>query len=166
MKTLTKKSLEEMAKTMYVIPETKLDSIVGAYYNDCFWRCVAYLDSGGSNYNECDAAGYANSYFSSVYGSYSGAYLMSFGSGMVTSDILDYIKMAVKAGTYGNHGLSDYIVMFNTNDISFYSNTNTRHAVVVISANPDGSLNVFDPQIDQFFTISSQEAENTTRAFY
>ena len=30
---------------MKVIPESELNSLVGMYDNDCFWRCVAYVSS-------------------------------------------------------------------------------------------------------------------------
>lgn len=40
MKKLTKQTLDELARTMYVIPESEMDCIIGMYGNDCFWRCV------------------------------------------------------------------------------------------------------------------------------
>ena len=48
---------------MSVIDGELLRSIVGGYKNDCFWRCIAYLDSGGCSYSESDAAKYADSYY-------------------------------------------------------------------------------------------------------
>jgi len=42
MKRLTKKSLDEMARMMSVVPEEGLNNIVGAYDPyDCVWHCLA-----------------------------------------------------------------------------------------------------------------------------
>ncbi|GCB37298.1 hypothetical protein [Bacteroides faecalis] len=50
---------------MSVIDGELLRSIVGGYSNDCFWRCIAYIESGGSSYSESDANSYAEAYFGS-----------------------------------------------------------------------------------------------------
>ena len=47
---------------MSVIDGELLRSIVGGYNNDCFWRCIAYIEHGGC-YTKSDVEGYAESYF-------------------------------------------------------------------------------------------------------
>lgn len=47
---------------MSVIDGELLRNIVGGYKNDCFWRCIAYIESGKSSYSESDAAYFADSY--------------------------------------------------------------------------------------------------------
>ena len=49
---------------MSVIDGELLRSIVGGYDNDCFWRCIAYIEYGGC-YTNSDVDGYAESYFGS-----------------------------------------------------------------------------------------------------
>ncbi len=46
MKKLIKLKLEEMIKTMSVVPKEELSGYVGMYDGDCFWRCVVYLNTG------------------------------------------------------------------------------------------------------------------------
>jgi len=56
MKKLTKQSLDELARTISVIPESNLNSVVGGYDpNDCFGRCIANVESYGTNHS-ADAA--------------------------------------------------------------------------------------------------------------
>lgn len=102
MKKLTKQSLDELARTMYVIPESEMDCIIGMYGNDCFWRCVAYMDSGGRMYSSAAAESYALEFYTNaVYGSYPGSssyantYLSQNGAGVNISIIQSYIGYAV-----------------------------------------------------------------------
>lgn len=149
MKKLTKQGLDELARTMLVIPESDLNGIVGAYNNDCFWRCIAYVNSNGSSYSEYAAESYAYGYFSSTLGAYTNGYLASFGAGMTISQMVDYRNSLGSA--YNNY--AGKIIVFNTNDVSNYNPTNTMHAVVLISRNSNGYY-VFDPQQSAYLTIS------------
>jgi len=155
MKKLTKQSLDELAKTMSVIPESDLSGIVGAYWGDCFWRCVAYVNSGGSSYSESAAESYAYGYFSSTWGSYTNGYLASFGAGVTLSQMVDYRSSLGSA--YNNY--AGKIIVFNTNDVNNYSPTNTMHAVILISRNSNGYY-VFDPQQSAYLTISETSKVN------
>jgi hypothetical protein len=167
MKKLTKKTLDELAETMTVINEDEKLQITGGYYNDCFWRCVAYMQSGGASYSEQIAESYAQSFFSSQWGAYTECYLMSFGSGMTTSQIRSYITSLVQSGNYSTSSLG-FIARFNTNNISCYESTNTMHAVIVTSINADGSYDIFDPQAgaSSARTIPASEVQHLERAMY
>ena len=158
MRTVTKQSLDVLARTMSVIPMSKLNGFVGGYSDDCFWRCIAYLNSGGSSYSESDAESYAYGYFSNLYGGYTSAYLTSLGAGMTVSQMLDYKSFT---GSANYNSMAGKILVFNTDNVSCYNSTNTLHAVVLISNNSDGFY-VFDPQLGKYCTISSCEIQHLT----
>jgi len=168
MKKLTKQSLDELARTMCVIPEWELNSILGAYNNDCFWRCVAYMASGGNAYSPDDAESYAFSYFASVSGSAgASAYLSECGAGMTTGDIVKYIQSLAISGNYsGVNSSMGYIGVFNTKFVSNYEIGDTSHAVIVKKTNADGSLDIYDPQLNTNMTISPSDATHVVRAMY
>ncbi|SFL04984.1 hypothetical protein SAMN05216357_111108 [Porphyromonadaceae bacterium KH3CP3RA] len=161
MKKLTKKSLDELAKTMSVIPENEQENYWGMYNNDCFWRCVAYMASGGTSFSPAVAESYALDYYtngvhSNLPGvsSYVDTYLNLHGAGMSIGGIQDYIRYAVSQGSYtGPSSSGEYIGFFNTNNISSYNSTGGHHAVIVRNMNSDGSLDIFDPQNPQGGTI-------------
>jgi len=147
MRTVTKQSLDVLARTMSVIPMSKLNGFVGGYSDDCFWRCIAYLNSGGSSYSESDAESYAYGYFSNLYGGYTSAYLTSLGAGMSLSDINNYKSYS------GNS------VDFSRISVINYGN-NEGHAVVYLGSSVHyiagqaiTYYNYFDPQNNQ--TIDS-----------
>jgi hypothetical protein len=74
---------------MRVIPKSDLNNYVGAYVNDCFWRCVAYVNGTGNS--EAAAASYADEYWTSQLGYYSAMnYLSVNGGGMSTSEMKNY----------------------------------------------------------------------------
>ena len=55
-------NIDSIITEMSVIEGELLRSIVGGYDNDCFWRCIAYIESGGTSYSEADAARYAEDF--------------------------------------------------------------------------------------------------------
>ncbi|GHT66014.1 hypothetical protein AGMMS50239_26800 [Bacteroidia bacterium] len=166
MRKLTKKSLDELAKTMSMIDESEQDTYWGKYYNDCFWRCVAWLESGGTSFSESAAESYALNYFNSAYSNslVTNAVLEEMGAGMSISDIQNYITSRVISGNYSI--LSQYIGYFNTNNISNYESTGNDHAVIVLGKNTDNSLNIFDPQGNFYTTITASQTIYVTRAAF
>lgn len=174
MKKLTKKSLEELAKTMTVISKSEQEGFWGMYKNDCFWRCVAYMDPKLKVVTEETAATYALDYYTNVVFSDSPnasecakTYLTESGAGMSISAIQKYIAYQVKEEKY--HGVvssGEYIAIFKINDISSYTATGEYHAVIVQSENSDGSLSIFDPQIHTYTKIPANEAGKVIRAMY
>lgn len=92
MKTLKRLDLEEMARTMPLIPIERMSSIVGAYDPyDCVWHCLAYAESGGTNYNDQAAYKMAERYYGGSFDSNNYAYqgdahnIRAFASGMSSS---------------------------------------------------------------------------------
>lgn len=161
MKKLTKKSLDELASTMSIIPKSELNSMIGMYGNDCFWRCVSYLNTGAIT--ESAAASYALDYWTSQMGgaSISADYMLStYGAGMSYSDARSYAQ---------THGLQRQIIFVEPSRISYYQSNgynsvgSAGHAIVVSSAirNSNGDTtgyNVYDPQNNLSFTIGLSES--------
>ena len=56
MRKLKKISLKELEKEAICLDESELRLYMGGYDpNDCWWRCIAYINSCGSNYSADDA---------------------------------------------------------------------------------------------------------------
>jgi hypothetical protein len=169
MKKLTKKSLDELAEAMSVIPENEQKSYLGMYFGDCFWRCVAYIQSGGSSYSETSAASYALGYWTEQTGcAVSADYLLSnSGAGMDLSSAKSYVQA---------NSMGAQIIYVDPSKISWYgsqgiSSMGTHHAIVVTGANKDSngivvSYNVFDPQNAVGFTISLNESGQGNSSYW
>ena len=55
MRKLKKISLKELEKEAICLDESELRLYMGGYDpNDCWWRCIAYINSCGSNYSADD----------------------------------------------------------------------------------------------------------------
>ena len=174
MKKLTKMSLERLAETMKVIPEKEMERYWGLYDKDCFWRCVAYMLNGGESYDEPDAEAYAldfftNTVFNNVPGDPTTAahnYLSENGAAMDVTGIGNYAAYASSIGDYTGPSSLGYIAVFNTDYIDSYESTGESHAVIVRQVNPDGSLDIFDPQQATSGYIPAHEAQHVFRAMF
>ncbi|WP_423127965.1 hypothetical protein [Gaoshiqia sp. Z1-71] len=157
MKKLGKLNLKEMKSEMSLLPEGAQVKLLGGYTNDCFWRCVAYMESGGNNYGPSDAATYANSYFND-------------GRQDFAVDHGDIGSFYSSMGSSYNPDFSDgqEIVMFNTADsVGGYENTGTWHAVVITgTSGSGGGYTYFDPQTGLSGVFTGSDMEKTTYAGY
>ena len=64
MRKLKKISLKELEKEAICLDESELRLYMGGYDpNDCWWRCIAYINSCGSNYSADDAMEMAREYY-------------------------------------------------------------------------------------------------------
>jgi len=162
MKKLEKLTLKELGSELNFIGVVEAQRLNGGYDNDCFWRCVAYLQSGGASYTEASAEILALSYF----GSDCGDYLSANGAGVTSPDIATNATNLAIDGNYHLNPSGAYIGMFNTNNISSYNATGMAHAVIVQCVNEDGSLEIFDPQDGSYTIIPSEEANYVSRAMY
>ncbi|MDR2037748.1 MAG: hypothetical protein LBQ60_07485 [Bacteroidales bacterium] len=167
--TLTKKSLDELAKTMDVIPEEERDCYWGMYENDCFWRCVSYLC--GAGISEDAAGSFANAYFASQFSGSDAekmaqaiSYLAQNGGdssidGKAMSGYLQANNMMA-----GNSANNRMVGMRHTNNFEYYKNSNIQpyanHCLIIQSVNSDGSYNMFDPQNNVTFSITSQSEKD------
>ena len=142
-------SIDSIITEMPVIEGELLRSIVGGYDNDCFWRCIAYIESGGTSYSEARAASYADDYFGA--GNVEGR---KDEAGMTTSDIRKYINSRyVNGGHEIPNGPQGIIVIDPTKTgQSFYGSSG--HAVVYLGVE-GGSMKVFDPQNNSSYTIQA-----------
>ncbi len=169
MKKLGKLSLKEMEQEMYVISANELRESTGGYGNDCFWRCVSYIEGGGGT--ELDAESWANQYYDGVIScpgiSASDYYNTSpSGAEMFNSDIANYASYRAANGTYSFSG-SGQIRMFNTADnVGNYANTGLRHAIVITCVNSDGSADYYDAQLGIYGTFSASDMGKTQYAMY
>ena len=146
MRTLTKKSLDELAQTMNVIPVAELEDYWGMWEDDCFWRCVSYLKTGNSS--ESSAASYAENYFSGVYGGYYQAvnYLSVNGASIGYTAMQGYASAnSVPHGIVGfpNCALTAY---------GFEGSGN--HVVVYKGYNANGGVDLYCPQTNTSFTMN------------
>ncbi|MDR2037750.1 MAG: hypothetical protein LBQ60_07495 [Bacteroidales bacterium] len=160
--TLTKKSLDELAKTMDVIPESERDNYWGMYDGDCFWRCVAYLS--GAGISESAAASYATGYYASQYSgsdaekiAQATSYLAQNGAGMNLADARNYAQ----ANMVGNN--NQQLLWINPDKFNYYGENgygaiapNVGHYVILTFSN-NGSPMIVDPQNGVSFYTSSSE---------
>ena len=143
---MTRESLDELAENMPIISFEEQESYYGSNDTDCFWRCVAYLASGGQQYDEYSASCYAIDYLAS------------------TLTDPDYTMQYMS-----QHGGYDYDWVMHECDIYAYMNFNTNidysricymgnnHAVIDFSHLVSGSGYLYyDPQNDSFIDSSQK----------
>jgi hypothetical protein len=145
MKKLTKKSLDELAKTMSVIDESEQDTYWGRYENDYFWRCVAYLKGDGTS--EEAAESYAEDYFSSLYGLNTQSLLACYGAEVNNQQISSYSGL--------DNNKKKLIMGFPPSALSNYGfSGDTNHLVVFKGTDSNGNPIMFCPQTNTSFTMS------------
>ena len=169
MKKLGKLSLKQMESEMPLLEHHAREKLFGGYDNDCFWRCVSYMEGAGGT--EASAESYANQYYYNGMGctGSADAYYYQYGASVVTADIQSYTSYRVSEGTYSYSDISGsgYIGTFNTaNGVGNYANTGTAHAVVITCTNPDGSAEYYDPQLGESGTFSASDMARATRVMY
>ena len=138
-KKLKRLDFDSIAIEMTVVEEDLLRGIVGGYSNDCFWRCIAYLESNGSNYSEADAEKYADKYF----GTEAGLYYR--GAGVSDGDMESFLSNNCLANG------SFMIVKFDPNMVKD-KRGDGYHAGVVL-AEYDNCYRVFDPQDGRAYLV-------------
>lgn len=138
-KKLRRLDFESIEIEMSVINESLLRSIVGGYKDDCFWRCVAYLDSNGNSYSEKDAEAYADKY----YGPEAGLYYN--GAGVSDSDMNSFLS--ANGSTYG----SSTIIKFDPDKVKGRKGDGFHAAVVTEKYN--NGYKVYDPQQDEYYFV-------------
>jgi len=142
MKKLTRLSLYELAKVMPVLTELEQRMCVGGYdERDCWWHCIAYFKSCGTNFGDSAAMSIAKEY----YGSSFNADNYAFSGNKVTAD--NYISQYITGkGTY----CTGTILTFDPNDPKLKSAgwsgiAGAKHSVILKDIN-NGYYRIFDPQ--------------------
>jgi hypothetical protein len=157
MKTLRKTDLAFMERELQVLDYDFTMGIVGGLdSNDCWWRCVASLQSCGSSYSAYDAMALAQTYYGSSFDSNNYAF-----SGNQT-DFNNYIANYV-TGSY----CSGRILIFDPNQTSNWAgNSGTTHAIVITDYNSQtGVYTYFDPQSGTSGTMSATDVNNSGKYF-
>ena len=144
---------------MSVIDGEFLRSIVGGYDNDCFWRCIAYLD--GSDYSESGAGSYAESYF----GPNVDLNTRKDGAGMTDDQMSQYISQNYSSSTSSSNK-PNQIMQFDPNKAPGMVGGSMLHAVVFLKEYTDVNgqkiYHVADPQQNKSYEIP---AESVTASF-
>ena len=142
---------------MPVIPETGLDSIIGAYDPyDCVWRCLAYAASSGSYYDR-DAAYYMAETYYCVNG-------LSFDPNNYTfngtgNQLNNFISEYIHSGDY----CSTQMLIFDPSKTSTWSgNSGTLHAIIITGFS-NGTYSYLDPQSGLNGTISQKEYDDSKK---
>ncbi|WP_286833787.1 MULTISPECIES: hypothetical protein [unclassified Proteiniphilum] len=148
---VTVESLAELAKRMPVLSESQQMAYVGGYdANDCWWRCVSYLDSCGTDYSADAAMAIASGYYGDNFDENN--YDFS-GSGHDHKDFAsNYFS-----GSEGNH-CKGQILVFDPNTTPGWSGNGTsKHAVIINGYDASGNMNIFDPQTGTSSTINKSD---------
>lgn len=129
-------SIDSIITEMPVIEGELLRSIVGGYDNDCFWRCIAYIESGGTSYSEADAARYAEDFFEGK---------VENEGAMSTQQMRDYISNRYSSDSNFN------LIQFDPSKAPNTISGSYSHVVVPVEDLKDSNGNVigfkvFDPQ--------------------
>lgn len=141
-------NFDQIQTEMSVIDAEFLRSIIGGYQNDCFWRCIAYIESGGSSYSESDAAYYAETHF----GSGVDLNKRTDGAGMTTEEMSNYITNRYSSESNFN------LVQFDPRKAPGVPYGGVSHVVVPIKDITDKkgnvtAIKVYDPQKDTSYEI-------------
>ena len=159
MKKLTKISIEELKKQLPVLDRNAEQCIYGGYdENDCWWRCMAYIKSGGSNYSQDDAYALACAYYGS---NFDGDNYVFTGN---RSDFNDYVSGYITCSDCGDFANSKVLV-FDPSQISNWEGNGNYHAVI-ITGYSDGDWITFDPQTGTRGTISAMELNDSSGSFF
>jgi len=119
--------------------------------DDCIWRCIAYYESGGTDYSADAAKSVASQYYGSSFDpnnyTFSGSH----------QDLNNYISN-YEAKSNANY-CTGQILVFNPCQISGWDGyEGENHAVIVDGYSSDGQyVNVFDPQSGSYSSISTSE---------
>jgi hypothetical protein len=182
MRKLTKQNLDELAKTMNVIPEQEQRSHMGMYIDDCFWRCVAYILEGRNDEEAAEI--YAQSYYAKMFAEtgnssspyYVEQYLRQYGAGMDTGSMMSYvashsdlIQRLRDNQSALNLGSEAGFMLFNPGTLSFYEDkthlingTPAGHCVI-FQGWRGGRAYFYDPQANFYFDLSAQEFSMHTK---
>lgn len=117
--------------------------------HDCWWRCIAYFQSCGENYDADAAMGIARGYFGDNFDENSYAFTGT------RHDAQNFVN-AYFSGMEGNY-CNGQILIFNPSTISGWSGDGSYHAVVVTGNDGSGHLFIFDPRSGMSGIIDQEE---------
>ena len=142
--------LETLRKKFEIIENDSLEEMIGGLdSNDCWWRCIAYINSGGDNYTADDAYLMAETYHCLTGQSFDPANYAFSGNGQDHKDCASQMLS----------GLSGRILCFDTSGIPGWEGNGTWHAVIV-TGETGQNINIFDPQQGASSTISRTDFDD------
>lgn len=146
---ITRESLAELAKRMPVLSEYQQMAYVGGYDDhDCWWRCIAYMQTGGQDYSPDMAMSIASGYYGSNFNEES--YAFSGNRDDYKNFISGYFSN-LESGSYN----SGQILIFDPNTTSGWEGDGSSyHAVIVTGYDDYGNMTVFDPKTRTETTIA------------
>jgi hypothetical protein len=157
MKKLRKLDLDLMERELQVLDYDFTMGIIGGLdQNDCWWRCIAYLQSCGSSYSENNAMDLAQAYYGSNFDSNNYAF-----SGNAT-DFNNYVANYVTESY-----CSGRILIFDPSKTSSWSGSyGTDHAIIITNYDSQsGVYSYFDPQSNQSGTMSAYDVNQSGKCF-
>ena len=175
MRKLTKLDLQGLSETMDLLSTEEQNMYVGAYSNDCFWRCVAFVKSGMNpagydSWIDAAAESYAQDYFASVMYSgmgHSGAdlanrYLEYYGAGVDIQSGGEYLEEIGLAGTMGWRFLhiNNVSLINGFREAGILPAGGIGHTVVIMNGDSNGYL-VFEPKNGVKIYVSKAELANS-----
>lgn len=161
MKKITKSDLKGLMEDFSAISAQELRAYVGGYdSNDCWWRCMAYIQSCGTSYSADDAYALAKEFYGSSFDENSYAFRGSY------YDCMSYISSHITNGAY----CPGRILMFTPDEIPGWTDgvdgVSLRHAVIVKGFDAEkGVWNIFDPQSSDRTTINAYDLNSSSGFF-
>ena len=159
-----KLSLSDLATCVQVLEKNEQKQLFGGVdSHDCFWRCIAYIFSGGTNYSAGFAMGYARKYFD---------YLNRYTekefdeNNYAMQGHRDDYKACVKylAQQLGYTGERMQILTFDPNTVPGWNGEEGyKHSVIITGYSEDGKeLYIFDPKNGEYGTIKRKDIADGT----
>ena len=143
---LTRESLTELAKRMPVLSECQQMAYVGGYDDhDCWWRCIAYIQSDGKEYTRDDAMAIASGFFGDNFNKNHYAF-----SGNI-DDFKKFVSNYFGIPESGTYNLTQIMVFDpnNSNISGLEGDGFSSHSVIIKNyyfSNGEMYYDLFDPQ--------------------
>ena len=146
-----------MARTMPVIPESELSSILGAYDpDDCVWHCLAYASGCGDNYDDSYAYGMAIQYHIYMGISFDPTNYVFTGTG---NQLNTFVSGYIYSGNY----CPTHMFVFDPSKTSDWKGkSGALHAIIITDYN-NGIYSYFDPSSDKSGTMSADDYNNSRK---
>ena len=160
MRKLKKISLKELEKEAICLDESELRLYMGGYDpNDCWWRCIAYINSCGSNYSADDAMEMAREYYGHCGSAFNeNKYGFTGSSSDNRQCFIYFFGSGVDCGSSSRE-----IFVFNPNLMEGMgiSPSGEYHAIV-ITRHEGSVMEYFDPQNRTYGQITQEQLDDYT----
>jgi hypothetical protein len=149
-KKATRDNLDALAKRMPVLSEAQQKWYVGRNGFDCWWRCIAYINSNGTSYTEQDAHNLASGFWGSDFDS------NSYGFSGTHADYTVYVAGNVS----GNNASGSQILIFDANQASGWEGiSGASHAVIIKGTG-------FDAKKGAYHDVYCPQSETSGQVFH